>query len=193
MSDHSRFDLATATQDRFEDWMLFHHRHENELSVEFLVFKVLYDDPDTGQPQFEKIDDTVCGIPTPDPSEAQVFMSGSVKWDGCSNWWFDEQDTGVMIHFCGRDAATAVGRVMHKMYDLAAARMPKFDWKCAGMEPPRAALTAEESEEATRQGKIVLAMESDGRRIMEDLTLTALQGAYRNLYRDWKRLREREK
>lgn len=32
--------------------------------------------------------------------DAPVYLHGFVKWDGCSNWHFDEQER-VMLHGCG--------------------------------------------------------------------------------------------
>lgn len=53
-----------------------------------------------------------------DPNLAPKFLHGHIKWDGCSNWYFDEQEEG-MLHFCGRKYATDIGVLMGKMYDIA--------------------------------------------------------------------------
>lgn len=58
------------------------------------------------------------------------YFSGSVKWDGCANVRFDEQDN-VMLHFCGRNDAMRIARLIEKIYDLAEANIPTFDRKCA--------------------------------------------------------------
>ncbi len=56
----------------------------------------------------------------PDPvetlDEAQMFLSGDVKWDGCSNWVFEEPP---MIHFCSRQELVDVGLVLAACWDLA--------------------------------------------------------------------------
>ena len=57
--------------------------------------------------------------------EAQVFLSGSIKWDGCSNLRFDEQDH-VMLHFCSRDEAVAVGTLLGRLYDMAKELIPNW-------------------------------------------------------------------
>lgn len=49
---------------------------------------------------------------------ADVFLHGSVKWDGCSNWHFDEQDR-VMIHGCSRDDLEGIGLLLTKCFDIA--------------------------------------------------------------------------
>jgi hypothetical protein len=64
------------------------------------------------------------GSPTrPDPveslAEAELYLSGEVKWDGCSNWRFDEQDR-VQLHFCGRKQMAAIGELLARLHDLAA-------------------------------------------------------------------------
>lgn len=47
---------------------------------------------------------------------ADVFMSGHIKWDGCSNIKFDEQDR-CMLHFCGKKDAMKIGELMERLYD----------------------------------------------------------------------------
>lgn len=46
-----------------------------------------------------------------------VFLHGSVKWDGCSNWWFDSQDKGHMLHGCSKDDLLHVGGIMAACWD----------------------------------------------------------------------------
>lgn len=47
--------------------------------------------------------------------EAEVFLSGFVKWDGCSNWDFGEGS----IHFCDVDSAAEIGELFRKLYAWA--------------------------------------------------------------------------
>jgi hypothetical protein len=74
---------------------------------------------------------------TEDFDEADAFLSGDIKWDGCSNWDFhtDEWDFHTdecMAHFCGRSNAERVGRLLGALYDLAAEMMPDvFDKELA--------------------------------------------------------------
>lgn len=67
---------------------------------------------------------------SPDPvyktNEAEVFLSGSIKWDGCSNLRFDHQDR-VMLHFCGKQEAMDIGILLGWLYELAAEMVPAFD------------------------------------------------------------------
>ena len=51
--------------------------------------------------------------------EAELYLHGEVKWDGCSNWHFDEQDR-VMLHGCTRQDVLRFGEVMAACWDWAA-------------------------------------------------------------------------
>lgn len=56
----------------------------------------------------------------------EPYLHGSVKWDGCSNWHFDEQDQ-VMLHGCSRRGITRYGEVLGLCWDWAAELCPKWD------------------------------------------------------------------
>lgn len=58
--------------------------------------------------------------------KAEMFMHGYVKWDGCSNWHFDEQDD-VMLHFCDRESLIRIGEVMARCWDMAKELCSNFD------------------------------------------------------------------
>lgn len=71
------------------------------------------------------------GAPTyPDPVDsiidAELYLHGSVKGDGCSNWYFDEQDS-CMLHGCDRGGLVALGEVMARCWDWAAELIPTWD------------------------------------------------------------------
>lgn len=57
--------------------------------------------------------------------EADVYLSGFVKWDGCSNWEFNAQEE-CMLHFCDRDSLGYISKVMQKCYDITAEYCPKW-------------------------------------------------------------------
>lgn len=71
------------------------------------------------------------GYASPDPvasiDEAERFLDGSVKWDGCSNMSFDAIKNGVNLHFCSRADAKAIGELLAACYDLAAEWMPQYE------------------------------------------------------------------
>lgn len=50
--------------------------------------------------------------------KAEIYISGSVKWDGCSNWDF-EPDSETLVHFCGLDDAEEMLELFKRMYAIA--------------------------------------------------------------------------
>lgn len=52
----------------------------------------------------------------------EVFLSGSVKWDGCSNFTFDEQER-CMLHCCSRQQMANIGILLVRVHELAEAVM----------------------------------------------------------------------
>jgi hypothetical protein len=64
---------------------------------------------------------------SPDPvelrSEAQVFLSGSIKWDGCADISVEDDP----LHFCGRSDMEEFIAVLSAIYDLAAELIPAYD------------------------------------------------------------------
>lgn len=58
-------------------------------------------------------------------SDAAIYLHGSVKWDGCSNWHFDEQDR-VMLHGCSREHLLRLGEVMARCWDWTAVLCPAW-------------------------------------------------------------------
>lgn len=61
-----------------------------------------------------------------DISHAERYLHGHVKWDGCSDWYFDEQDR-VMLHGCSRADLQRLGDVMAACWDWASELCPNFD------------------------------------------------------------------
>jgi|688.fasta_scaffold819497_1 hypothetical protein len=57
-------------------------------------------------------------LDAPAINESEPYLHGTVKWDGCSNWYFDEQDR-VMLHGCQRSDLTRFGEVMAACWDWA--------------------------------------------------------------------------
>lgn len=62
--------------------------------------------------------------PTESIEQAEVFAHGSVKWDGCSNWHFDEQDR-VMIHGCCKEHLINLGLILSACWDWTADLIPE--------------------------------------------------------------------
>jgi len=53
-----------------------------------------------------------------DMTKASLYLHGQVKWDGCSDWHFDEQDRG-MLHSGTRDSLIDIGKLLAKCWDIA--------------------------------------------------------------------------
>ncbi len=50
---------------------------------------------------------------TADPEWADIFVKGSVKWDGCSS-----VDFGSSLHACGRKQMTDIGVLFDRLFDM---------------------------------------------------------------------------
>lgn len=61
--------------------------------------------------------------PVKDRAAAQVALSGSIKWDGCSDISFDDEP----LHFCGRDDVQGFAALLSAIYDLAAELIPSYE------------------------------------------------------------------
>lgn len=66
---------------------------------------------------------------SPDPvdtlEESEPYLHGDVKWDGCSNWEFDEQER-VMLHGCSRSDVQRFGDVMAMCWDWTKEICPRW-------------------------------------------------------------------
>lgn len=71
---------------------------------------------------------------TADINEAEPLLSGVVKWDGCAHLDF-APDRGGYVHVCGARDADRIGKVIRRLYDVAAEHMPGFDREVADYEP----------------------------------------------------------
>ena len=59
--------------------------------------------------------------------EAEKFIIGSVKWDGCSNWSFIEEKTsGCMYHFCNKQELENVGKILAECWELTKQHCKKW-------------------------------------------------------------------
>jgi len=61
--------------------------------------------------------------------QAAPYLSGYVKWDGCSDWHFDQQEK-AMLHACSREGLARFGNVMQACWDLTAELCPR--WRSKG-------------------------------------------------------------
>jgi len=56
---------------------------------------------------------------------ATPYLTGHVKWDGCSNWHFDEQDR-CALHGCSRADIKRLGDVMALCWDMTKELCPMW-------------------------------------------------------------------
>ena len=100
---------------------------ENEGGPVWVDFKV-YDIVGRGGPKFDEpcyhADGYINSNEIVETTElAQVFCHGTIKWDGCCDVYFDEQDS-TMLHGCGRKDLTRIGKLFDVLYDMALQLMP---------------------------------------------------------------------
>lgn len=90
--------------------------HENGHFITYKVYDIHAHKDGTFFLKFEE------GNPHNDQTEniedIQPYLHGFVKWDGCSNWHFDEQDK-CMLHGCERGDIQRFGDVMGRCWDHA--------------------------------------------------------------------------
>lgn len=95
-----------------------------EFSVKEIIGETMSPSP-AGLWLYTKAGATDCSDGTTDFAEGEGFLSGSIKWDGCSNWDFHTDE--CMAHFCGRKHATSIGRLMDRLYQITKDRLPTYD------------------------------------------------------------------
>ena len=91
---------------------------------DFEVFKIV--SGDSAEVAWQKAGEDVEPIPVEYLDEAECFLSGHVKWDGCSNWNFDEQEK-VSIHFCSVQQAMNIGVLFERLYRMAKELLPNYE------------------------------------------------------------------
>ncbi len=97
--------------------------------MEFAAFEIIgkYED---GKPLFHKLNYENGGDMVESASEAQPYFSGSIKWDGCANVQFDEQEN-CMLHFCGQKDALKIAGLIQAVYALAAIHVKNYNKEIA--------------------------------------------------------------
>ena len=101
------------------------------LSTDILVEVVVYEVVGRSVPENEVLLPRKGAIASGDHAsgidDAEVYLRGDIKWDGCSNWSFD--NGGTMLHFCGPENAVLIGEVFRRVYNIAKEMLDtKADW-----------------------------------------------------------------
>lgn len=103
----------------------------HEYRVEFKIYEILgWEDGDSqektyGRPLYRRAGAHSSGDTVETLEESEVYLSGFVKWDGCSNWRFDEQDR-CMLHGCSKADVQRFGDVMAACWDWTAELCPNW-------------------------------------------------------------------
>lgn len=58
--------------------------------------------------------------------DAELWAHGYVKWDGCSNWWFDIAKD-IALHGCEKEDLTRIGKVLGICWDWTKEICPSWD------------------------------------------------------------------
>ncbi|MHA1840449.1 MAG: hypothetical protein ACTSYW_00595 [Candidatus Heimdallarchaeota archaeon] len=65
------------------------------------------------------------------PRDTELYVSGTIKWDGCSHLWFgEEKEDGThdgYLHLCGKFYIQKHINMMTALYTLASEKIKKFD------------------------------------------------------------------
>ena len=91
-------------------------------AYEYHVEYTIYDHEETEDdgPMYHKKDSDYYPDPVENVEDADIYMHGYIKWDGCSNWYIDEQDRG-MLHGCTRNDCKRAGDIIARCWDLTRA------------------------------------------------------------------------
>jgi hypothetical protein len=81
-----------------------------EYSMQFKVFEVTS----------RNLDDSPYGM--------EEYLTGSVKWDGCSNFNFGDEG---YIHLCGKSGIITHNFIVSKVFELAESTITNFDMDVA--------------------------------------------------------------
>ena len=64
------------------------------------------------------------------PCEIELYLSGYIKWDGCSHIWFGEEEDGKhdgYLHLCGKHRWDKHIQLMQELFDFASKKIDGFD------------------------------------------------------------------
>ena len=99
--------------------------------MEFKLYDLQYVADDGHPPGYRRAGGVSSADVTNDRDEAQVYLSGDIKWDGCGNLHFDVQDD-CMLHFCGRAPVAQLAARLARLWDLAEELIPAWCKRTAG-------------------------------------------------------------
>lgn len=92
--------------------------------TDFRAYEIIYTE-DTGKHFYEIKGSTGSGDETSDIKEAQTYIKGVVKWDGCCHYYFGDEDG--YIHLCGGGNIKNLMEVVKKIYNRSGELMSSRD------------------------------------------------------------------
>lgn len=96
--------------------------------VEFTVYEISMGRDAAGQftvPHYNRKGATVSSDVTTDQANAEPYLRGTIRWDGCSHVWFGDDDG--YLHLCGRGSFDHLAALLDRAWAVAAREMPHFD------------------------------------------------------------------
>jgi len=98
--------------------------------VDFEIYDVSAWTVPDHKPMWPRAGSVSCADAVEDLALSEPYLTGHVKWDGCSNWHFDEQDR-CMLHGCSHQAVLRFGQIMGECWCWASELLPDWDVGCA--------------------------------------------------------------
>ena len=97
------------------------HEHYVDYQIHDIV---TYDE--SNNPMWGRSSLDLTPIHTNNLKESSIYLHGNIRWDGCSNWYFDEQDS-IMLHGCGREELMRYSKIMTECWDWTKELCPNWD------------------------------------------------------------------
>ncbi|RLI38827.1 hypothetical protein DRO66_00635 [Candidatus Bathyarchaeota archaeon] len=69
---------------------------------------------------------------TKEPTDMHHYLSGCVKWDGCSHLTFGDEDKEGYHHFCGKVYWDRHVKLMQELYPILVIMVPRYDPEVGG-------------------------------------------------------------
>ena len=69
-----------------------------------------------------------------DICDTEQYLKGTIKWDGCSHWWFGEEEDGKSdgyLHLCGYEHIKRHCELVDTIFKYCAENMKNFDKEVA--------------------------------------------------------------
>ena len=95
---------------------------DNPAAIDFKLCKIM--GTSNGNPIWSHKDDVF--HTTDNLENAHVYLEGFIKWDGCSDWRFLEQEI-IMLHFCSLKEMQNIGHVFTRCWTMAEDLLPRFE------------------------------------------------------------------